>query len=205
VALRLLGAHQALNAAAAAAAATAVGVAPGAVAASLAAVTGLSPMRMELHERGDGLVVVNDAYNANPDSMRAALETLAAMGARSGRRTVAVLGEMRELGADGPAEHAAVGRTAARLGIDVVVTVGEEARAVDDGVRSALEDTTGDTTGDTPTRSQWAGSAEEALTWLRHNVSGSDLLLVKASRGARLERVADGLLHEDHDRRETSA
>jgi UDP-N-acetylmuramoyl-tripeptide--D-alanyl-D-alanine ligase len=152
---------------------------------------------MELHERGDGLVVVNDAYNANPDSMRAALETLAAMGARSGRRTVAVLGEMRELGADGPAEHAAVGRTAARLGIDVVVTVGEEARAVDDGVRTAGEDT--------PTRPQWTGSAEEALTWLRHNVSGSDLLLVKASRGARLERVADGLLHEDHDRRETSA
>ena len=72
------------------------------VAESLRAIDRLSPWRMELHERADGLVVVNDAYNANPDSMRAALETLARMGQRAGRRTVAVLGEMRELGGELP-------------------------------------------------------------------------------------------------------
>ena len=71
------------------------------------------------------LVVVNDAYNANPASMRAALDALAAIGARGGRRTVAVLGEMLELGDSSTAAHTEVGEHVARLGIDVVVTVGE--------------------------------------------------------------------------------
>ncbi len=199
VALQLLGRHQAANAAAAAAAALAAGLPLHDIAASLRAVTGLSPMRMELHERADGLVLVNDAYNANPDSMRAALETLAAMGDRSGRRTVAVLGDMLELGSDGPAEHAEVGRTARRLGIDVVVSVGEGARALHAGF--------GEGAGDTPGQAQWLGTVAEATAWLRHNVSGSDVVLVKASRGARLERVADELLSDhphgdDPDRKE---
>jgi UDP-N-acetylmuramoyl-tripeptide--D-alanyl-D-alanine ligase len=167
-------------------------------------VTGLSPMRMELHERSDGLVLVNDAYNANPDSMRAALETLAGMGGRSGRRTVAVLGEMRELGGDSATEHAEVGRLARRLGIDLLVTVGEQARVVDVGFREAA----GGPGADTPGESRWLGTLDEALRWLRQNVSGSDLLLVKASRGARLERVADELLSDDlgrdRDRKEGS-
>ena len=72
----------------------------------------LSPWRMELRERADGLVVVNDAYNANPDSMRAALTTLAEIGRRSGSRTVAVLGEMRELGDTSEEEHRALGHLA---------------------------------------------------------------------------------------------
>jgi UDP-N-acetylmuramoyl-tripeptide--D-alanyl-D-alanine ligase len=202
VAMQLLGRHQAVNAAAAAATALATGVGLDDVASSLRNVTSLSPMRMELHERSDGLVLVNDAYNANPDSMRAALETLAGMGGRSGRRTVAVLGEMRELGGDSAAEHADVGRLARRLGIDLVVTVGEEARAVDVGFREAANGPGADT----PRESRWLGTLDEALPWLRHNVSGSDLLLVKASRGARLERVADELLGDDpgRDRKEGS-
>jgi UDP-N-acetylmuramyl tripeptide synthase len=84
VALRLLGEHQATNAAAVTATALAAGRPLGRIATSLRAITHLSKWRMQLLERTDGLVVVNDAYNANPDSMRAALETLAAMG--SGRR-----------------------------------------------------------------------------------------------------------------------
>ena len=71
---------------------------------------------MELHERADGLVVVNDAYNANPASMAAALDALVAIGGRRGARTVAVLGEMLELGAAHEEEHVGVGRYAARCG-----------------------------------------------------------------------------------------
>ncbi|HQR25789.1 MAG TPA: UDP-N-acetylmuramoyl-tripeptide--D-alanyl-D-alanine ligase [Nocardioides sp.] len=185
VRLDQLGAHQVENAAAAAAMALAVGLPLRAVAAALTASRQVSRWRMELTQRADGLVVVNDAYNANPASMAAALDTLTTIGRRAGRRTLAVLGEMRELGADAPAEHRGVGRHAAEAGVDVVVTVGPEADAISDGTR------------DVP---GWQGRAvrtagrEEALAWVRENVSAEDVVLVKASRGAGLERVADGLL-----------
>ena len=133
IALRLLGEHQAVNAAATTAAALAAGLELGRIADTLRAIDRLSPMRMELHERADGLVIINDAYNANPDSMRSALETLARMG-RSGRRTVAVLGEMRELGGTAEEEHRQVGLLCGRLGIDVVVVVGPGARGVYDAL-----------------------------------------------------------------------
>lgn len=197
VSLRLLGEHQALNAAATAAAALAAGLALADVAASLRAVERLSPWRMELHEREDGLVVVNDAYNANPDSMRAALETLARMGRRPGegdrRRTVAVLGEMRELGVDSEEEHREVGRLADRLGIDVVLVVGEAAQGVSDALvelRGADE------------RTRHVNTTAQAGEWLRENVAGPDVVLVKASRGGRLERVADALVTEPFEQAE---
>ncbi len=189
VAMRLLGAHQATNAAAAAAVAVGLGVPRAEVATSLRAVETLTRWRMELAERADGLAVLNDAYNANPDSMRAALETLAGIGSRSGRRTVAVLGEMRELGADSDAEHRAVGALAADLGIDDVVVVGAPALA--DG-RDARR-------GGGATRR--TASADEATAWLRQNVAGPDVVLVKASRGAALERVAQALLETGEEAR----
>lgn len=187
VRLQQAGAHQVLNAGAAAAMALAAGVPLGQVASSLSAAADSSPMRMELHERADGLLVVNDAYNANPASMRAALEALVAIGARRGRRTVAVLGGMRELGPTAYDEHVGVGEAAAAFGVDVVVAVGEEAAgiaagAADHGSRSEVIVT--------------AGRAE-ALAWVRENVAGADVVLVKASRGAALEVIADGLLAED--------
>ncbi|WP_445257477.1 UDP-N-acetylmuramoyl-tripeptide--D-alanyl-D-alanine ligase [Nocardioides aurantiacus] len=185
VQLRLLGAHQATNAAAAAAVALAAGLGLPEVAAGLRAVEHLSRWRMELAERADGLVVVNDAYNANPDSMRSAVETLAGIGARSGRRTVAVLGEMRELGPDAEAEHRAVGALAARLGVDVVVVVGEGAA----GTAAALHEA------GHPATHQVRGVAE-ASAWLRENVGGPDVVLVKASRSGRLEQVAQTLLED---------
>ncbi len=89
--------------------------------------------RMEVHERDDGLLLVNDAYNANPASMVAALGTVGGIGARRGRRTVAVLGEMKELGTDHDAGHREVGRAAAAAGIDVVVVVGEAAAGIAEG------------------------------------------------------------------------
>jgi UDP-N-acetylmuramoyl-tripeptide--D-alanyl-D-alanine ligase len=189
VTLHLLGEHQAANAVAVAATALAAGLALDRIATSLRAIDRLSPWRMELHERADGLVVVNDAYNANPDSMRAALETLARMGRGSNRRTVAVLGEMRELGTDADEEHRQVGLLADRLGIDVVVVVGDTARPVYDALveaRGAGEST------------RLARTPAEAGDWLRENVAGRDVVLVKASRGARLERVAEMLTDEPH-------
>ena len=178
VRLRLLGEHQALNAAAVAAVALALGLPLEAAGASLERIEALSPWRMELHERADGLVVVNDAYNANPDSMRAALETLAGIGRRTGRRTVAVLGEMRELGDASAEEHRAVGRLTAELGIDEVVVVGEGARPIADAARAA----------------SFYASLAEAADAVRDNVRGDEVVLVKASRAARLERLAAALL-----------
>jgi UDP-N-acetylmuramoyl-tripeptide--D-alanyl-D-alanine ligase len=185
VALQLLGEHQAGNAAATTAAALAAGVSLARTAESLRALDRLSRWRMELHERADGLVVVNDAYNANPDSMRAALETLARMGARSGRRTVAVLGEMRELGPDAEAEHREVGRLADLLGIDVVLVVGAGAR----GVYDELVERRGE-----GAATRRVDTTAQAGSWLRENVAGSDVVLVKASRSGRLEQVAEMLV-----------
>ncbi len=181
VRLRLLGEHQALNAAAAATAALAAGVGLEEIGASLASITALSKWRMELHERSDGLIVINDAYNANPDSVRAALETLGEIGRRTGRPTYAVLGEMRELGEAGPAEHAAVARTARALGISRLVVVGEGARAIHEA-----DDTT-----------WYFDSVHTAADGVRNNVDGTAVVLVKASRAAGLERVADALLTEE--------
>lgn len=178
VRLRLLGEHQALNATAVAAVGRALGLPLAQVADSLGRIETLSPWRMELHERADGLVVVNDAYNANPDSVRAALETLARIGRRTGRRTVAVLGEMRELGESAAEEHRTLGRLAGELGVDVVAAVGEGARPITETARAA----------------SFYPSVAEATAGVRDNVRGDDVVLVKASRAAGLEALAAALL-----------
>ena len=129
--MRLVGEHHAGNAAAAAGAAVALGVPLDLVAEALRSATATSPGRMEVHERADGVTVIDDAYNANPDSMRAALKALAAIGrGRPGARTLAVLGEMRELGASAREEHDAVGRLAVRLDIHQLLVVGEAAKPI---------------------------------------------------------------------------
>ncbi len=185
--VRLLeaGAHQVPNAVAAAAMALAAGVDRDSVHESLGRARSLSPWRMALHERADGVVVVNDAYNANPASMAAALDALVAIGRRGERRTIAVLGEMLELGESSADDHADVGAHAAGLGVDVVVTVGDAAQVIAAGARR--------TPGWTGTAISTAGR-EQAADWLRHNVVARDVVLVKASRGAALEHVADALL-----------
>jgi UDP-N-acetylmuramoyl-tripeptide--D-alanyl-D-alanine ligase len=179
VRLQQVGSHQVENALAAAAMALAVGLPLDRVAAALSAATSASPMRMELHERPDGLIVINDAYNANPASMTAALEALVTIGRRRARRTVAVLGEMLELGEQTHAGHVEVGQAAARLGVDVVVVVGEPSRGIAEGFGDEAILT--------------AGRAE-AIAWVRENVAAGDVVLVKASRGAALEEIADRLL-----------
>ena len=173
VALPLVGAHQALNASAAAAAGLAAGV-PLAAAAKALATASLSKWRMELRDLADGGTLLNDSYNANPDSTRAALDALAAIQAR---RRIAVLGEMRELGDHGPAEHRAIGRYAASRA-DLVVTVGDAARPIADGAGE---------------RALALADNAAAVAWLRGNVGDGDVVLVKASRGGRLDEVAAAL------------
>jgi UDP-N-acetylmuramoyl-tripeptide--D-alanyl-D-alanine ligase len=177
VQLHLLGEHQAINAAAAVTGALACGRPFDELLDALEAVETLSPWRMELHERPDGLVLLNDAYNANPDSMRSALQTLSSIGRRTGRRTVAVVGEMLELGDTSADEHRAVGTLTTELGIDEVVVVGEGAREIAESARAA----------------SFYASVAEATDAVRDNVRGTDVVLVKASRAAGLEQVAAAL------------
>jgi UDP-N-acetylmuramoyl-tripeptide--D-alanyl-D-alanine ligase len=183
--LALVGLHQAANAAAAAATALACGLSADAVVEALATARARSHWRMELTQTPVGVTVLNDAYNANPDSMRAALETLADLGRRGAeRRTIAVLGEMRELGAVADTEHDAVGRIAAELGIDLVVVVGEPARPIHAGaVASAAW----------RGESVWVRDVDSAVTTLAGVVRPGDVVLVKASRAVGLERVGEAI------------
>jgi UDP-N-acetylmuramoyl-tripeptide--D-alanyl-D-alanine ligase len=176
------GLHQVANASAAAAMAMAAGFGLAEVARALGEATSASRWRMEVHHRADGLTVINDSYNANPDSMRAALEALVAVGEPRGRRTVAVLGEMRELGDEHDAGHRAVGADAARLGVDVVVVVGEAASGIAEGARTGAGEVI------------VTAGREEATAWVRQNAGAEDVVLVKASRGAALEVVAEAIL-----------
>ncbi|MCU1656106.1 MAG: murF, partial [Pseudonocardiales bacterium] len=182
VQLRLAGAHQVGNALAAAAVALECGLPLDQVAAGLGAAVPASRWRMEVTERRDGVVVINDAYNANPESMRAALKALAAVSrARRdrGARSFAVLGLMAELGPDGPAEHDALGRLAVRLDISHVIAVGEQARPIQHG--AALE-------GSWDGESSWVPDTDAAVALLRAQLRPGDVVLVKASRAASLER-----------------
>ena len=181
VRLRLVGAHHASNALAAAAVALECGMPLREIAAALDTATPASRWRMEVTERPDGVVVINDAYNANPESMRAALKALAGIARARGARSFAVLGEMAELGTDGPAEHDAIGRLAVRLDVSQLIAVGEAARPIQHG--GALE-------GSWNGESRWVPDVEAAIALLRNEVRRGDVVLVKASRAASLERVA---------------
>ncbi|MGA8258148.1 MAG: UDP-N-acetylmuramoyl-tripeptide--D-alanyl-D-alanine ligase [Nocardioides sp.] len=186
--VRLLqtGAHVVANAAAAAAVGIARGLALPDLAAALSTAQDASPWRMELHDRADGLRVLNDSYNANPASMAAAIEALASLGrARSGR-TIAVLGEMKELGDEHLVGHREVGVRAAEAGIDVVVVVGEAAQGIAQGIAQGAADSNVEVVR--------AAGRDAALAWVRKNAEADDVVLVKASRAAALEWVAEQLL-----------
>jgi UDP-N-acetylmuramoyl-tripeptide--D-alanyl-D-alanine ligase len=135
--------------------------------------------RMELLETDDGITILNDAYNANPTSMSAALDALAHITVK-GRR-LAVLGDMRELGAHHDAEHAAIGMHAGALGIDVIVAVGPGGAAIADAAGSAVE-------------SHRAPDAEAAGALVVTLAEPGDVVLVKGSRALGLERVAAALV-----------
>ncbi|CAL9396375.1 UDP-N-acetylmuramoyl-tripeptide--D-alanyl-D-alanine ligase [Streptomyces sp. enrichment culture] len=184
VTMRLYGEHHVSNALAAAAVAHELGMPAEGIATALSEAGTLSRWRMEVTERSDGVTVVNDAYNANPESVRAALRALAAMG--KGRRTWAVLGEMAELGEESLAEHDAVGRMAVRLNVSKLVAVGgREARWIDMGAKNE---------GSWGEESVHVSDAQAAIDLLRDDLRPGDVVLVKASRSAGLEKVALALV-----------
>ncbi|AKK30656.1 UDP-N-acetylmuramoyl-tripeptide--D-alanyl-D-alanine ligase [Mycobacterium sp. EPa45] len=190
VQLAVHGEHQVGNALSAAAVAFECGATPEQVAAALAAAGPASRHRMEVHTRSDGVTVVNDAYNANPDSMKAGLQALAVM-ARSGepRRSWAVLGEMAELGEESITEHDRVGRLAVRLDISrlVVVGTGRPMSAMHHG--AVMEGSWG-------SESTMVADADAALALLRAELRPGDVVLVKASNSAGLGSLAEALLAE---------
>jgi UDP-N-acetylmuramoyl-tripeptide--D-alanyl-D-alanine ligase len=190
VTLRLHGAHNVPNALAAAALARELGLDLDGIADGLRAATARSRWRMEVHQRGDGVTVINDAYNANPESVRAALDALAHLTQSRPSRAFAVLGHMAELGGTSRASHEDVGEYAARLGgpgLAGLIAVGEEAAPLLDGARRVPA---------------WTGEAlavpdgATALEELANRLKPSDVVLVKASRAAHLEGVAAALLGE---------
>ncbi|MFD7184745.1 UDP-N-acetylmuramoyl-tripeptide--D-alanyl-D-alanine ligase [Streptomyces sp. NPDC059904] len=185
VALRLLGAHQVHNALAVAAAVHALGMDTGRIAQALSAAEPVSAGRLQILERADGMTIINDAFNANPESMRAGLETLTSVA--GDRRTVAVLGEMKELGDTAKAAHADVGRLVGELGIDVLVTVGttDEMTALADAARPA-----------SPLRIESADDPDVLLPLLNRLLNSGDVVLVKASKSVGLEKFAN-ILHAE--------
>ena len=188
VTLRLHGAHNVPNALAAAALAGELGLGLGDIAEGLSGAVARSRWRMEVRQRADGVTVINDAYNANPESVRAAIEALAHL-ARDGR-AFAVLGHMAELGGTSRASHEDIGEFAARVcdsGVAGLIAVGEEAEPMLAGARRVPS---------------WHGEAlavpdgAAALEVLANQLKPRDVVLVKASRAARLEGVAADLLRE---------
>ncbi|MFF8274794.1 UDP-N-acetylmuramoyl-tripeptide--D-alanyl-D-alanine ligase [Streptomyces lateritius] len=194
VTLRLYGEHHVSNALAAAAVAHELGMPVQEIATALSEAGSLSRWRMEVTERPDGVTIVNDAYNANPESMRAALRALAAMGRAAqaqGGRTWAVLGKMAELGDASLAEHDAVGRLAVRLNVSKLVAVGDrEASWLQLGAYNE---------GSWGEESVHVSDARAAVDLLRRELRPGDVVLVKASRSVGLERVAQALLDSESE------
>ena len=186
VSLRLHGTQSVSHALAAATVALALGLPLADVAEALSDAVAVSAGRMSVAQTASGVTVVDDAYNASPESVAAALRALVAMagtGAEA-RRTWAVLGEMRELGASSVTEHVGIGRLAARLGVSRLVTVGDGAAPIRQGSDDAA---TGTETVSVP-------DVAAAVRLLRDEVRAGDVVLVKASRAVGLDRVAADLL-----------
>lgn len=183
IALTLTGEHHVDNALAAAAAASAAGVSFDAIVSGLNAAEQRSPGRMQVSELPHGVTLINDAYNANPDSMRAGLSALAVLGRE--RYTVAVLGQMLELGDESAEAHRSMGRFGAENGIDVVIAIGEGARDIYEGV--------------TETRGEGEGavyveSLDEAPAVLETVRRPESTLLLKSSNGAGLAKLGESLV-----------
>lgn len=184
----LVGRHQVANAMSAAAVAVLAGMPPQAVAQHLATARPRSAWRMEIHTRPDDVLVINDAYNANPDSMRAALDATAGLvRQRRGTQVWAVVGDMLELGDETISAHEEVGRHIVRLGFHHVVAVGHTAEATCRGAAQAGKFDEVYAIADPATVSDW----------LVPRIKSGDTVLIKASRGLGLERVASALLGSD--------
>ena len=193
VSLAVHGDHHVSNALCAAAVALECGATTEQVAAALAGAGPVSGHRMRVSTRADGVTVIDDAYNANPDSMRAGLQALAWISHSSGagrRRSWAVLGEMAELGDDAISEHDRIGRLAVRLDVSrlIVVGTGRSMGAMHHG--AVMEGARGS---EGETEAAVVADADAALAVLRAELQPGDVVLVKASNAAGLGALADSL------------
>ncbi len=182
-ALKILGEHQAMNAAAALAVADLLGIDRVHAVTTLEKLELAERWRMQPLLRSDGALVINDAYNASPDSMRAALQTLATLG-RQGHRTVAVLGFMAELGEYSNAEHEALGRLVVRYNIDKLYVVGADAKLIH---MSATQE------GSWDGESEFYEDASAAFDAINDKLTSGDIVLVKSSNVSGLRYLGDEL------------
>jgi UDP-N-acetylmuramoyl-tripeptide--D-alanyl-D-alanine ligase len=187
VQLQILGEHHVYNALAALATAELLGVERSKAIAALEQMKLAEKWRMELNVSSAGLTVINDAYNSSPDSMRAALQTLAQLGRQTAKKTVAVLGEMAELGEYSAHEHDAIGRIAVRLNLGQVVVVGKAAKLIHMGASQE---------GSWDGESEYFDEISDALGYLRGMLTGDEIVLVKSSKSANLRYLGEDLLKE---------
>ncbi|QIM16386.1 UDP-N-acetylmuramoyl-tripeptide--D-alanyl-D-alanine ligase [Leucobacter insecticola] len=183
VVFRVLGEHHVTNALAAAAVGSELGLPIGKIVTALQGATRAARWRMEVMGGRDGVTIINDAYNASPDSMAAGLRTLAQI-ANPGSRTVAVLGAMSELGEYSIEEHIRIGLQAVRLGISELVVVGKEARHLH---ISAINE------GSWDGESVFFENQDEAYDYLVQTLQTNDTVLVKSSNAAGLRILGDRL------------
>jgi UDP-N-acetylmuramoyl-tripeptide--D-alanyl-D-alanine ligase len=180
VSLRAPGRHHALNAAATAAAAFSLGAEPEWITSGLEAFEG-AEMRSQIAQSPGGYLVIDDCYNAAPDSMRVALELLADL---PGERKWAALGDMKELGPLAPDWHREIGELAAGMGVTGLITLGELGHYIAEGGSAAAS----------LSYVAEAGSNEEAADMLRQRVSPGDVVLVKGSRAMQMEEIVNALM-----------
>jgi UDP-N-acetylmuramoyl-tripeptide--D-alanyl-D-alanine ligase len=183
VALRILGEHHVVNALAALATAREFGIAADRAIAAMQAIPRAERWRMEVLHPGDGVTVINDAYNASPDSAAAALKTLVQITPREGR-SIAVLGEMAELGEYADEEHDRLGLLAVRLNVAQLVVVGERAKRIH--ASAGLQ-------GSWDGESVFMPDADAAYAFLREELRPGDVVLVKSSKSAGLRFLGDRL------------
>jgi UDP-N-acetylmuramoyl-tripeptide--D-alanyl-D-alanine ligase len=183
VQLRILGEHHVFNALAALAAARELGVDLVEAVAAIEAVPRAERWRMEMLKSASGAVIINDAYNASPDSMAAALKTLAQLRTPESR-SIAVLGEMAELGEYSDEEHDRIGRLVVRLNIQKLIVVGHGARHIHNA--AGLE-------GSWDGESVLVETAEEAYDLLQDDLGEGDIVLIKSSKSANLRFLGDRL------------
>ena len=199
--LGLVGRHHVGNALAVIAVATELGMPLDDVVTALDAARPVSRWRMEVIERRDGVTLVNDAYNANPDSMHAALGALARMG--QGRRTWAVLGTMLELGPESDSLHAEVGADVVAHGIGELLVVGAAAASLAAGARAATSGTSGAGGANLPdattTSVREVPHAEAAQRLLRAELAPGDVVLFKSSRDAGLRLLGDRMAQDEEE------
>jgi len=184
--LGILGEHHITNAVAAATVGALLGVSRPQIIGALEAMNLAERWRMQKFVRPDGVTIINDAYNASPDSMKAALQTLAQLG-KLGSRTIAVLGEMAELGQYSTQEHDAIGRLVVRLNINQLIVVGAGAKLIHMGASQE---------GSWDGESKFFPSIDQALEHLRGILTHGDTVLVKSSKAANLRFLGDTLMEQ---------